>query len=127
MKGIHNSTATKQIDSKDYLGHLAFEIFLRRQPDRETDALIVIMDEVIRKNDQEFWGAIDDMRNDTMMKEHSDFLLSRLLVRLSTDERENFDGALHIMPQWKMNFPITVSYLHHLEVPVAKLTYEYVT
>ena len=99
MKGIHNSTATKQIDSKDYLGHLAFEIFLRRQPDRETDALIVIMDEVIRKNDQEFWGAIDDMRNDTMMKEHSDFLLSRLLVRLSTDERENFDVAFHIIPQ----------------------------
>ena len=85
------------------------------------------MDEVIIQDDQDFRGVLDAVRSGTIIKEYSEFLTSRLLVRLSTDERENFDGALHIMPQWKMNFPITVSYLHHLEVPVAKLTYEYVT
>ena len=85
------------------------------------------MDEVIIQDDQDFRGVLDAVRSGTVIKEYSEFLTSRLLVRLSTDERENFDGALHIMPQWKMTFPITVSYLHHLEVPVAKLTYEYVT
>ena len=62
-----------------------------------------------------------------MMKDHSYFLLSRLLVRLSPDEREKFDDALQIMPQWKMDVTITVLYLCNLSVLVEKLTFEYVT
>ena len=48
MKGIHNSTASKQIDSSGYLGRLPFQSFIHRHPGSGTDSLIVITDEVIR-------------------------------------------------------------------------------
>ena len=125
MKGIHNNNANKQIESSYYMGRLDFRNFIQRQPDSGTDSLIVILYEVIRQDDQEFQDILCAMRNGSMIKYTSDFLLSLLLVRLSIDERETFDDALHIMPQWKMIFPITVSYLRHLDLMVSKLTFEY--
>ena len=53
IKGIHNSTAAKNIDFYDYIVLFAFQIFIQRQPDSGTDLLIVIMDEVITQDYQE--------------------------------------------------------------------------
>ena len=125
VKGIHNSTAPKQIDSSEYMGRLTFQNFIQRQPDIGTDSLIVIVYEVIRQDYQEFRDILYTLCNGNMIKYTSDFILSRLMVILSLNDGENVDDALHIMPQWEMIVPITVSYLRHLNLPVSKLTFEY--
>eukprot|EP00957_Ditylum_brightwellii_P142865 10885782-Ditylum_brightwellii.AAC.1 len=89
------------------------------------------MGEVVRQKDPELLDVLDAIQNIEMKESHVNFLLSYCLSNLSSEEKEKFKDALHIMPTWKQTVPVTVQYLKQLNVPidiiVAKLSTKKVT
>ena len=125
MKGIHSMKQADREDSSDFVGKLSFHNFLRRDPDSGTISLVVLMDEVLRQQDNEFLNVLDAMRCGAMQECHVNFLLSRLLQDMPDDELRTFEKALHIMPTWKQAIPIVVEYLRSLNTPIARIFAQY--
>eukprot|EP00957_Ditylum_brightwellii_P095361 7264112-Ditylum_brightwellii.AAC.1 len=96
-----------------------------RDPDNGTISLVVLMDEVLRQQDNKFLEVFDDMRCGKMQGCHVKFLLSRLLLDMPADYLSKFEKVLHIMPTWKQAIPIIVEYLRLLNTPIARIFGQY--
>eukprot|EP00957_Ditylum_brightwellii_P050570 3834775-Ditylum_brightwellii.AAC.1 len=79
MKGIHSMKQGNSEDSSDFIGKVSFHHFFQREPDSSTISLVVIMDQVLRQQDNEFLDVLDAIRYGTMQKCHVNFLSSMLL------------------------------------------------
>eukprot|EP00957_Ditylum_brightwellii_P153411 11676382-Ditylum_brightwellii.AAC.1 len=120
MNSIHGSKPAAKVLSSDFVGVSTFNCFLNRHPSTGTKSLVVMIDEVVRQQDLAFLDVLDAMQNRTMKDVHVNFLLLHCLSNLSLGEKDKFKDAPHIMPTWKQTVPITVQYLKHLNVPIAK-------
>eukprot|EP00957_Ditylum_brightwellii_P192136 14625818-Ditylum_brightwellii.AAC.1 len=70
MKGIHNAKQSNSEDSSNFVGKVSFHNFLWREPDSGTISLGVLMDEVLRQQDNEFLDVLEAMRCGTMQECH---------------------------------------------------------
>ena len=84
------------------------------------ESTIVMMDDVIRQNDPEFKTFPHNMRNGTISEAESKWLHSKCLDKMSPDERDQFDDAIHICPKWAKANEVCFKYLQDdLVEPIA--------
>ena len=80
------------------------------------------MDQVLRQDNPEFLNILSRMRTGTLQRKDVDIILSRCIDKFSKDERNSFNDAIHLVPQWKMAHPIVFKYLCNMNTPLAKIT-----
>jgi hypothetical protein len=110
------------------IGKCSFEEFLNLPDGSDTRSALVVMDQVIRQDDNEFKSVLEHMRNGTVGYDEADYCLDRTLSSLAEEDRELFEReALYLMPTWKRTLHITKTYLQALNKPVARVDCEYTT
>ena len=87
---------------------------------------IVFLEEVLRQSDERFKKLLTNMREGCVDDEDIDLLMSRMLSKMTPDERQVFDSeALHLVPTWKQAVSINLNYLQKsLTSPIAKIKAE---
>ncbi len=120
MKAMYDQSPGRP-GTADYVGRIAFSEF-RSPPDPEQAVSIsVVMDEVLRQDDETFKRLLTRMHEGNIQDEDVDFLLGRCLDKLPHEERSSFEqNALHLVPTWKLTHQIVFEYLQSFDTPVAK-------
>eukprot|EP00957_Ditylum_brightwellii_P036299 2748997-Ditylum_brightwellii.AAC.1 len=121
MKSIHSSKPAVNVHTSDFVGVSSLKCFVNRHSSTGTESLVVMMDEVIRQQDPEFWGVLDAIQNGAIKESHVGFLVLHCLSNLLPEEKDKFKDALHIIPTWKQTVPTTVQYLKQLNIPITKV------
>lgn len=120
MKGMYDQSIGRP-GTADFMGRIAFAEFRSPPKPEEATAVSVVMDEVLRQDDEAFKRLLTRMREGNIQNEDIDFLTSRCLDKLSPEERSSFtQNALHLVPTWKMAHQIIFDYLQSLDKPKAK-------
>ena len=68
---------------------------------------------------------LQNMTNGTMEEKDVEFIKHKCLDQLSQVERDSFNNAIHLVPQWKMAHPIVKRYLESFLTPIAKIRAKY--
>eukprot|EP00957_Ditylum_brightwellii_P085322 6489827-Ditylum_brightwellii.AAC.1 len=121
MKSIHSSKPAANVHTSDFVAINSFKYFANRHFSTGTEPLVVVMNKIIRQQDPEFLDVLDAIQNGALKESNVNFLLLYCLSNLSSEEKDKFKEALHIVPTWKQTVPITVQYLKQLRVPFAKV------
>ena len=119
-RSIIDMVSPGKSNSADAIGRLTFADFL--SPPNTEDALgvTVIMDKILRQDDEEFLSFLDHIRNGEVNDEDVEFILSRCLEKMPMEERKVVDReAIHLCPTWSMRHKITYDYLLSFNFPVA--------
>jgi len=128
MKKPVYSTHTPVASTSDAVGKIAFHDDFFDPPDPDiVEAYVIVMDEVLRQNDETFLTLLDHMREGTMTENDLSLLFSRQIDQIPPDEREKFcKESLHLVPTWKAAASIIFDYLQNtLDEPIAKMYAKY--
>ena len=120
MKAIYDDSCGKP-DSSDNIGRIAFNDFVNADHIETTDSVVVKMDYVLRQENPIFLKLLHNIRHGTMDDDDTDLLLSRCLDNLSSEEKDKFKNAIHLVPVWNMTDKIVYEYLVNLTSPIIKI------
>jgi hypothetical protein len=68
------------------------------------------MDEVVRQDDEEFKALLGRMTDGKMTNADVDWMASKCLCNLESEEEKMFDGAIHLVRKWEDVKPIVFEY-----------------
>jgi hypothetical protein len=85
--------------------------FLSPPNEDKEESTVFLLDEVVRQQDEGFLGFLSRLRYGELTDEDVSFLESRCMENLPHDEREKFQEAIHLVPNWSMATDITFNYL----------------
>ena len=93
MKSIFDISNSRTCTS-DHLGKMAFHDFITDSEDHDSMSIIVLMEEVLRQENQEFLWFLDNMRNGCLNDNDVRFIISRCYDKLSDQEKNDFQNTI---------------------------------
>ena len=79
------------------------------------------MDHVLRQENPIFLKPLHNIRHGTIYDDDTDLLLSSCLDNLSSEEKDKFKNAIHLVAVWNMTDKIVYEYLVNLTSPILKI------
>ena len=130
-KVVYNTSESRKQNSSDACRRVAFHEFLNPPNKDEVESFVIIMDEVVRQDDEEFKALIGCMTDCKMTNADVDWMASKCLCNLESEEKKMFDGAIHLVRKWEDVKPIIFEYLDSMSreqnVPLAKFKAKFET
>jgi hypothetical protein len=101
-------------------GRLAFSEFINSSDNDIAISAVVIMDEVVRQDDDKFKNFLDNIANGSVTMDDVELICSRCLHTLITDKKVEFQNVIHLVSTWVEASSIVIDYLLSFGNPIAK-------
>lgn len=84
------------------------------------ESTVVLMDNVVRQDNPEFKAFLSRMRSGGLTLDDAHWVHSKCLSKMSPQQRDHFNDAIHICPTWKLANKQSFDYLNErLSSPIA--------
>ena len=100
MKPVYD-TRPGMADTSSQCGRVAFKNFIDPPDETQAESTVVIMECVLRQDDEQFKDILDHVRNGTLVRadHHVKFIFNKMLYNMPDHEKELFRHAIHLVPQ----------------------------
>ena len=117
---VMDMTSIGKPNTSDMIGKMVFQNFLDPKDSSQAIGVTVIMDQVVRQNNDSFLAFLDNVRYGTLSDEDIKFIRARCLEYFSTEHKNKMEeSSIHLCPTWEMTLDITFNYLQSFNNPVA--------